>query len=112
MRCLLLGCFVDFVKPTKDETVVFILDSHMTHTKNLAAADMAREAGVAMVSRPPHTTHQFQPLWMGFFGPFVKYFDNAGRQHGKSPKFLMWRTEKRHPFRMLLVASGRQVCGH
>ena len=51
--------FVDFVKPTKEETVVFILDSHVTHTKN--ATDIAREAGVAMVSRPPHTTHRFQP---------------------------------------------------
>ena len=35
---------VDFVKPTKEETVVLILDSHVTHTKNLAATDMAREA--------------------------------------------------------------------
>ena len=25
---------------------------------------------------------------------------------------VLWRTEKRHPFRMLIVASGRQVCGH
>ena len=25
---------------------------------------------------------------------------------------VLWRTEKRHPFRMLIVASGRQDCGH
>ena len=45
---------------------MFILDSHVTHTKNVAATDMAREAGVVMVSLPPHTTHQFH-LWMGHF---------------------------------------------
>ena len=41
---------------------MLILDSHVTHTKNLAATDIAREAGVATVSFPPHTTHRFQPL--------------------------------------------------
>ena len=64
--CYLLWHFIDFVKPTKEETVVLILDSHVTHTKNLAATDMAQEAGVVMVSLPPHTTHRFQPL----DGPF------------------------------------------
>ena len=120
MRGLVLVCFIDFVKPTKEETVVFILDSHVNHTKNLAAADMAREAGVGMVSLPPHTTHRFQPLDGAFFGPFGKCYDGAlrmwvrehvGRQHGKLPKFLIWHTEKQHPFNMLLVASGRQVRG-
>ena len=97
---------------------MLILDSHVTHTKNLAAADMAREAGVAKVSLPPHTTHRFQPL-DGAFSDRLGNTDalsmwmreRVGRQHSKSPTFLMWRTENRHPFRMLLVAPGRQVCG-
>ena len=59
----------------KDDTVVLILDSHVTHTKNLAATDMAREAGVVMASLPPHTTHRFQPLDGAFFGSFGKYDD-------------------------------------
>ena len=63
--------FVDFVKPTKEETVVLIPDSHVTHTKNLAATDiLARDAGVVIVSLPPYTTHRFQPLDGAFFGPF------------------------------------------
>ena len=49
---------------------MLILDSHVTHTKNLAVTDMARKAGVVMVSLPPHTTHRFQPLDGAFFGPF------------------------------------------
>ena len=71
-------------------------------------SDMAREVGVVMVSLPPHTTHRFQSLDWAFFGPFGKYYDAVlrmwMREHGKSPKFII-RTEKRHPFRMLLVAS-------
>ena len=91
------GHFVDFVKPTKEETVVFILDSHVTHTNNLAATDMAREAGVVMVSLPPHTTHRLQPLDWAFSDRLgnttMMYWmwmrEHVGRQHGKSPKFLM-----------------------
>ena len=49
---------------------MLILDSHVTHTKNLAATDMTREPRVAMVSLPPYTTHRFQPLDGAFFGPF------------------------------------------
>ena len=63
---------------------MFILDSHVTHTKNLAATDMAREAGVVMVSLPPHTTHRFQPLGGAFFGPFGKYYNDA---------LMMWMKE-------------------
>ena len=70
--------FVDFVKPT-NETIVLILDSHVTHTKNLAATGMAREAGVVMVSLSPHPTHQLQPLDGAFFGPFGKCYDDALR---------------------------------
>ena len=44
---------------------MFILDSHVTHTKNVT--DIAREAGEAMVSRPPHTIHRFQPLGGAFW---------------------------------------------
>ena len=50
-------------------------DSHVTHTNNLAATDMAREAGVVMVSLPPHTIHRFQSLDGAFFGSFGKYYD-------------------------------------
>ena len=38
---------------------MFILDSYVTHTKNLVATKMAREAGVMKVS---HTIHRLPPL--------------------------------------------------
>ena len=55
------------------------LDSHVNHTKNLAATGTAQEVGVVMVSLPPHTTDRFQPLDGAFFGPFGKYYDDALR---------------------------------
>ena len=58
---------------------MLIFDSHKTHIKNLAATDMAREAGVVIVSLPPHTTHRFQHLDGAFFRPFAKYYDAALR---------------------------------
>ena len=45
---------------------MFILDSYVTHTKNLLATNVAREAGVGLVSLPPHTTQRFQPLGGAF----------------------------------------------
>ena len=59
--------------------VVLILDGHVTHTKNLVATEMAREAGVVMVSLPPHMTHRLQPLDVAFFAPFWNYYDAALR---------------------------------
>ena len=55
------------------------LDSHVNHTKKLAATATAQEAGVIMVSLPPHTTDRFQPLDGTIIGPFGKYYDDALR---------------------------------
>ena len=56
---------------------MLIRDSHVTHTQNLAATEMAREAGVFMVSLPSHTTHRLQSLDVAFFGLFGKYYYDA-----------------------------------
>ena len=53
-----LRYFVYFVKPTKYQTVVLILNCQVIHTNNLEAIEMAREVGVATVSLPPQTTHR------------------------------------------------------
>ena len=63
---------------------MLIVDSHVTHTKNLAATEMSWEAGVVMVSLPPHTTHRLQSLDVAFFGHFGKYCDDA---------LMMWMRE-------------------
>ena len=38
---------------------MLILDSHVTHTKNLAATELEL--------LPPHTTHRLQPLGVAFW---------------------------------------------
>ena len=45
---------------------MLIFDSHVTHTKNLAATEMAREAGVVMFHFH-HTRLTDSSLWMGLF---------------------------------------------
>ncbi|XP_065642522.1 uncharacterized protein LOC136074146 [Hydra vulgaris] len=64
--------------------VLLILDGHVTHSKNLAAIYLARNAGVRMVSLPPHTTHRLQPLDVAFFGPLGTYYDEAMRKWMRS----------------------------
>ena len=45
--------FIDCVRPQPCRKVVLVLDGHVTHTKNLTAIQLARDAGVVMVSLPP-----------------------------------------------------------
>jgi len=71
--------FIYVVKPSKEAKVVLLLDGHVTHAKNLAAIELARESGVRMISLPPHTTHRLQSLDVSFFGPLGTYYDEAMR---------------------------------
>ncbi|GFN86191.1 tigger transposable element-derived protein [Plakobranchus ocellatus] len=59
--------FVQHTKPTVDRKLLFILDGHKTHTKNLEAITFAKENNVILLSLPPHTTHKTQPLDRTFF---------------------------------------------
>ena len=77
-RCQ-MKAFWMFAKPTKQCTVLLILDGHVTHTKNVVAIEKARDVGLIMVSLPPHTTHRLQPLDVAFFGPFKRYYNEALR---------------------------------
>lgn len=75
MFCKFINHFIEFVKPTKERSVVLILDGHSSHTKNLQALDIARNNGLILLSLPPHTTHKLQPLDVGFFKPLQTYYD-------------------------------------
>ncbi|XP_065650858.1 uncharacterized protein LOC136079024 [Hydra vulgaris] len=79
-----LNHFIKVVKPLKQSKVLLILDGHVTHSKNLAVIYLARNAGVRMVSLPPHTTHRLQPLDVAFFGPLGTYYDEAMRKWMRS----------------------------
>jgi len=57
--------------------VILILDGHGSH-KTLAAIEYARDHGIVMISLPPHTTHELQPLDLTLFGPLKAHY-NAER---------------------------------
>ncbi|GFO46423.1 tigger transposable element-derived protein [Plakobranchus ocellatus] len=48
-------------KPTADGKLLFKLDGHKNHTKNLEAITFANDNNVILLSLPPHTTHKTQP---------------------------------------------------
>lgn len=59
--------FIEFVKPSENQKVLLLLDGHTTHSKNLAAINLARENNVLIIQLPGHTTHRLQPLDVGVF---------------------------------------------
>ena len=65
--------FVDCVKPTKEETVVLILDSHVTHTKNLAHLKRLGKLEWSW-SHFRHTRLTDSSLWMW---PFSDHLGNT-----------------------------------
>ena len=72
--CEWLEHFIKHAKATKENKVLLILDGHKSHTHNLRALSRAREAGVIMLSLPPHTSHRMQPLDLTFFKPLKLYY--------------------------------------
>jgi len=70
--------FISVVKPSKSEKVLLILDGHVSHTQNITALIIrAREAGVILLSLPPHCTHRLQPLDVAFFKPLSTYYNQC-----------------------------------
>ena len=69
--------FVKFIQPSKSYPVLIIMDGHKTHTKNLDSINFARDSGLILLSLPPHTSHQLQPLDRTFFKPLKSTFNAA-----------------------------------
>jgi hypothetical protein len=78
--------FIANVKPSVDDPVLFVLDGHYSHTRNVKIIEMARANGVAIVYLPPHSTHKMQPLDVSFMNPFKTYYSQASenwlKHHG------------------------------
>ncbi|CAK1597581.1 unnamed protein product [Parnassius mnemosyne] len=58
--------FISFVKPTKEEPVLIILDNHESHI-SLGAYELFREYNLQVLSLPPHVSHKMQPLDLTIF---------------------------------------------
>ncbi|XP_018399528.1 PREDICTED: uncharacterized protein LOC108777200, partial [Cyphomyrmex costatus] len=69
--------FLAYVRPSKKNKMLLLLDRHTTHSKNLNVINLARENGVLLLQLPGHTTHRLQPLDVSIFKPFQLYYDEA-----------------------------------
>lgn len=61
-----LDHFKKFVKSTKEDPVLLLLDNHSTHC-TLEAYTFCKENGIIIVTIPPHTSHRLQPLDVSFY---------------------------------------------
>ena len=71
-----MGHFIKHAKPSKDDPVLLLLDNHNSHLSYKAIAE-AKNAGVVMLTFPPHTTHRLQPLDVSVYGPHQTYYNAA-----------------------------------
>ncbi|KAF2905525.1 hypothetical protein ILUMI_00650 [Ignelater luminosus] len=60
---------VDHVKPTAKDPALSLLDRHASHARNLEAISLAKGNHVVLLCFPPHCTHRWQPIDVGFMAP-------------------------------------------
>jgi hypothetical protein len=63
-----LNHFVAHVKPSSDDPVLLIVDSHPSCCSP-AAVLFCKDHHITLLTLPPHAIHKLQPLDKGFFGP-------------------------------------------
>ncbi|KAJ8882127.1 hypothetical protein PR048_018615 [Dryococelus australis] len=61
---------------SKENPSILICDYHESHF-SLMVLDMAKEAGITILTLPPHTSNKLQPLDLTVFAPFKGYNDAA-----------------------------------
>lgn len=71
-----LPFFITQTRCTPQNPVLLILDNHCSHV-SLEAVGAAKDAGVVLLTIPPHTSHRLQPLDRTIFGPMKQYFNTA-----------------------------------
>jgi hypothetical protein len=60
--------FIEVVKPPIDSPIVLTVDDHFL-THKIWMLDSARKHSVSIIHLPPHSTHNLQPLDVGFMAP-------------------------------------------
>ena len=51
------------------------MDNHISHL-SIEAIDMAKENGLCLLTFPRHCSHKLQPLDIGVYGPFKRYYSS------------------------------------
>lgn len=68
--------FHTYVKSSKNEPVLLLLDNHSSNL-DYQAVCFAKENGIVLLTYPPHCSHALQPLDVSVFGPFKKAFGRS-----------------------------------
>ncbi|XP_018400852.1 PREDICTED: uncharacterized protein LOC108778227 [Cyphomyrmex costatus] len=84
-----LGHFIKHAHASKSSPTLLLLDSHTSHL-SIEVIDMAIDAGITMLSFPPHCTHRMQPLDVTIFGPFKTMFSRQCQNWMKSHSSLQF----------------------
>lgn len=71
-----LDHFIKFAKPTKEKPVLLIMDNHETHI-SIDIIEKAVSNGIVLLTLPPHTSDNLQPLDRCVFGPFKAQYNKA-----------------------------------
>ena len=66
--------FITNVRPSKDHQVVLIMDNHQSHL-SYEALSLAKENFIHIVTLPPHTSNETQPLDRTVFGPMKTHYN-------------------------------------
>ena len=60
---------------SKDQPGVLIFDNHSSHI-TLETIELAGDHGLSLVTLPPHCSHKLQPLDVGVFGAFKRFYSS------------------------------------
>jgi len=66
--------FIKHTKPTKEDTVILVLDRHYSHARNWEVITLARENHVDIICLPPHSSHKMHPLDKAFMEPLRTFY--------------------------------------
>ncbi|XP_008181650.1 uncharacterized protein LOC103308997 [Acyrthosiphon pisum] len=70
----ILKKFIKYVRPSVHKKVLILLDNHESHLC-LPVIDFCREAGILLLSLPPHCFQKLQPLNRSVYRPFIKFLN-------------------------------------
>jgi len=66
---LVFTSLIKYTKPTKEDSLVLVLDGQYSHTRNLEVISLAQENHADVICLQPHRRHKIQ-LWIKFtWGP-------------------------------------------
>ena len=65
--------FLKHMNCSKENSAVLLMDNHISHL-SIEAIDIAKENGLILLTFPPHCSHRLQPLDIGVYGPFKRYY--------------------------------------